>query len=83
MASMVYWNMITERIALIEALLNDDHGISEKAYNALVEYLENGINWNYPDEECDSEETTSLLIRVQQAEATDGRFYFPYHGEQE
>ena len=61
---------------LIEALLNDDHGISEEAYNALVEYLRDGINFNYPHSDLDQMENMHLLRRVQRADATDGRFYF-------
>ena len=49
---------------LIGALLNDENGICEEAYNALVEYLE-------------KTNKQKLLAWVKRADATDGRFYFP------
>lgn len=48
---------------LIDALLTDENGISEEAYNALLDYLEN-IG------------TSELTDYVKKADATDGRFYF-------
>ena len=49
---------------LIGALLNDENGICEEAYNALVEYLETAG-------------MSDMLAWVKRADATDGRFYFP------
>lgn len=65
---------------LINALLNDDHGISENAYNALVVVLE---HLALAQHTTFGHEAKQLLAQVKLAEATDGRFYFPYHGEDE
>lgn len=51
---------------LARVLLDDDHGISERAYNALVEL---GV-----DVGLTSGEWENLFDKV---DATDGRFYLP------
>jgi len=68
---------------LINALLTQDDGISEEAFNALYEYLEelsNGQGYNDADA-CDiihneGELAAKLLEQIKRADATDGRFYF-------
>ena len=50
---------------LVEKLLDDDDGISERAYTALLGYL-NELG-----------ETELLKDVSYRAEACDGRFYFP------
>lgn len=58
---------------LIYALLTDENGISEKAYNALVEYLEDMVKFTGGTHA----EWVDMLAEVKRADATDGRFYFP------
>lgn len=58
---------------LIEALLRDENGISEAAYNALVEWLEELTL--FPN--AIGREATDVLVIVKRADATDGRFYLP------
>jgi hypothetical protein len=55
---------------LIEALLTDENGISEQAYEALVEFVQGEMSIDYIEREA-------LLYRLKCADATDGRFYFP------
>lgn len=72
---------------LVNALLNDDHGISEEAYNALVERLEEmAMGRNFRKDhapnalkivQVEGKVARKLLAKVKQADATDGRFYFP------
>lgn len=59
---------------LINALLYDEHGISERAYCALVEHLEDVAL----EASVDGGKARELLIRVREASATDGRFYFDW-----
>lgn len=59
---------------LINALLDDDNGISEEAYNSLVALLEH-LSLN-PHSTLGNE-AKKLLPIVKMAYATDGRFYFP------
>lgn len=61
---------------LINALLNDEHGISEEAYNALADYL--CFMANTQDRFCmaDLRLAQRLLPEVKRANATDGRFYY-------
>lgn len=69
---------------LINALLTQDDGISEEAFNALVEYLEelsNGQGFNDGAEAIDLIHNEGvmaerLLNMLKRADATDGRFYF-------
>lgn len=69
---------------LINALLNDDNGISEEAFNALVEHLEmlaESVDFDQGPEAIDivvSEAKQAIRLRelLRQADATDGRFYF-------
>lgn len=62
---------------LINALLKDENGISEEAYNALVDHLTPlsycpiGAEKSYP-ESVDAKKALALL---KCADATDGRFY--------
>lgn len=73
---------------LINELLNDENGISEEAFNALVEYLEdlsNGQGFNDGAEAIDiihdeGVKAEKLLAEVKRADATDGRFYYPSEG---
>jgi hypothetical protein len=58
---------------LIDALLNDDHGISEDAYNALLQYLDDVA---YSGDFV-SPQYVKYIEYVKKADATDGRFYFP------
>lgn len=73
---------------LINALLNDENGISEEAYNALVEFLGNmadGKDFGGSDGgagalkvvHSEGERAEKLLAQVKLANATDGRFYYP------
>ena len=56
---------MTER--LIRALLDDDHGISTDAYDALMNWLS-----------CHRAGSLELAERISEvAEATDGRWYIP------
>ena len=50
-------------LALAKAILDDDHGVSEEAYDILRKMSE------------DNAELSDLLRKV---EATDGRYYLPY-----
>ncbi len=52
---------------LIRALLTDENGICEEAFNALYEHVEQ----SHPE----------LLALVKSASATDGRFYFDWDEE--
>ncbi|MAK20543.1 MAG: hypothetical protein CMA05_04440 [Euryarchaeota archaeon] len=57
--------MLTYR--LIRALLDDDHGISTEAYDALLNWLA-----------CHKNGSPELAERITDAaEATDGRWYIP------
>jgi hypothetical protein len=57
--------MLTYR--LIHALLDDDHGISSEAYDALINWLA-----------CHKDGSLQLAERITDvAEATDGRWYIP------
>jgi len=58
---------------LINALLNDDNGISEEAYDALVEVLEHLALAPYTTYGAQAQR---LLKDIKRADATDGRFYF-------
>lgn len=58
---------------LIEALLNDDHGISEEAYNALADLIDSMLLKNVIKEK----EYMELHEIIMQANGTDGRFYIP------
>lgn len=51
---------------LIEALLKDENGISEEAFNALYDFVEDMGNTDQRDH---------LLAILKCADATDGRFY--------
>ena len=51
-------------VDLIEALLTDDNGVSEEAYDRLVEFFS-------------SLDEPKLVDWIRKADATDGRFYFP------
>lgn len=57
---------------LIDALLKDDNGISERAYYALIEFLRTDVAYNA----FGGFERDCLLAYVRLADATDGRFYF-------
>lgn len=60
---------------LIEALLFDDHGISEEAYNALLDFLRS-MDHNKSNLEALGADADGLYKYVITADATDGRFYF-------
>jgi len=58
---------------LIRALLTDENGICEEAFNALYEYLETAAY-----QKMTAREANRLLALVKSASATDGRFYFDW-----
>lgn len=58
---------------LINYLLDDENGISEKAYIQLQETIQKLVT--HPMSAAEAEQLTTYLS--QNAEATDGRFYFP------
>ena len=70
---------------LINALLNDENGISETAYDALCKYLAevSAVKPDFDDGAIaislvfeEAKEAKALLKLVKSADATDGRFYF-------
>lgn len=56
---------------LIHALLADDNGISDTAFEALFEYVED----TYAGKDPINYEIYRGMLR--RADATDGRFYYP------
>lgn len=61
---------------LIDALLSDENGISEEAYNILYEYLEFVRDTRDRFTLADQRIAIECLSKLCLADATDGRFYF-------
>lgn len=62
---------------LINALLTQENGISEEAFNALYEYLEELSDMDdNPSAYGIRTNARAMLDTLKRADATDGRFYF-------